>query len=267
VFVSNRIANKLILRSFAYIVRTNCVGSTDRLGVEVRGNTTFCNTDPVNTILVAPTGTNIASYQWFFNGVRIANATNDRITAQDAGTYFVNLISRENCVSPSLPVVIRRFIASQVSIAASRDVLTATTQANAVSYEWFLNGNLMPNSFEPQISATQSGRYTVRITDRNGCRSSSDVYNHTLVSSEEEFFINGFKIYPNPTSGSLFLESSVEKITKIQVHDITGRQINAKIEQFQSQQFSIDISAFAAGTYFVEIQTDKGLRMKKIVKQ
>lgn len=272
VFVSNKMAEKLILQSENYTVRTQCVGTMSNLAIEVRGSTIYCDSERISTILVAPQADGIASYQWLFNNIRISNANNDRITATDVGSYTVNLITKENCVNTSSAITIRRFLPPQVSIKIDRDVLSADTRNPVVSYEWFFDSNFMPNEITPQLTATKSGRYIVRVTDANGCKGTSFVYNHNLVSTEDEFFDQNLKIYPNPTTNLLNVESKVDKILALQLHDITGKKINVNGRQsvnneYQQQRFTLDINQLAVGVYLLEIKTTKGTIWKKVIKE
>jgi Leucine-rich repeat (LRR) protein len=266
VFVGNKIAKELVLQSQAYIVRTNCVGTMANLAIEVRGETTYCDQDRPNAVLVAPQVENTASYQWFLNNVPIANANNDRINARELGSYTVNLITKENCVSTSPAVIIRRFAPPQVSVSADRDLLSAITQAIAVSYEWFFNGATMPSEVSAQLTATQSGRYAVRITDRNGCKGTSAIYNHIFTSAEDETYNANLKVYPNPTNNTLNIESKIEKITNLQLHDLTGKKINVQIDQNQAR-FTLSLDQLAVGVYLLEIKTSKSTIWRKVVKE
>ena len=75
------------------------------------------------------------------------------------------------------------------------------------------------------------------------------------------------KIYPNPTTGKLKIESGENKGINplvIEVYDITGRKIvNCQLSTFNS----IDISHLSNGIYFVVLKTDKGELTTKIIKE
>jgi len=136
-----------------------------------------------------------------------------------------------------------------------------------VSYEWFFNSNIIPNEVTSQITVTKSGAYIVRVTDTNGCKGVSLVYNHNLVSTEDEYFDQNLKIYPNPTTNLLNVESKVDKILALQLHDITGKKINVKIDNYQQQGYILDMNQLAVGVYLLEIKTIKGAIWKKIIKE
>ncbi|HZH70044.1 MAG TPA: T9SS type A sorting domain-containing protein [Flavobacteriaceae bacterium] len=74
--------------------------------------------------------------------------------------------------------------------------------------------------------------------------------NNALSISENENY--SFKIYPNPTSGILFLESK-HPISSITVYSLFGQQIQKNTGNSQ-----IDISKMQSGLYFLKIEDKNG---------
>jgi len=70
------------------------------------------------------------------------------------------------------------------------------------------------------------------------------------------------KIYPNPTSGTLRIESGDLQIENIQILDIAGKTI----QQFNDTK-TINVSQLSSGIYFVKLRTDKGELTKKVIKE
>lgn len=52
-----------------------------------------------------------------------------------------------------------------------QDLLLTATSATAVSYQWFLDGVLIPGATSSTHQATVAGTYSVQVTDANGCMS------------------------------------------------------------------------------------------------
>jgi hypothetical protein len=92
---------------------------------------------------------------------------------------------------------------------------------------------------------------TVRITFTNSSQQG--------IGSEE---MGGMKIFPNPTTGQISLQSEV-RIDNIIFTDLNGKQVL----QIESPESEIDISSFEAGIYFVKVSTAEGFWTTKIVKQ
>ncbi|MGB1040415.1 MAG: YCF48-related protein [Flavobacteriales bacterium] len=67
--------------------------------------------------------------------------------------------------------------------------------------------------------------------------------------------------YPNPTTGSFTVESKNSDVKYVKVFDINGKEIINS-----STRFNFDVSAYSNGLYMLEIVTDKGTVVKKIIK-
>lgn len=93
------------------------------------------------------------------------------------------------------------------------------------------------------------------------------VYCHDLTpdgvvtSIEETEGIDEITVYPNPTKNQLRITNYELEIKNIMLFDIFGRQI------FETNETAFDISHFPAGFYVMKIETEKGVIIKKIIKQ
>ena len=73
---------------------------------------------------------------------------------------------------------------------------------------------------------------------------------------------NTVSVYPNPTNGRLFINSSYT-IKDIALYDVQGR----KVQGFNiSEENMLDITHISKGVYFLEITSVKGKSTKKIIK-
>lgn len=77
-------------------------------------------------------------------------------------------------------------------------------------------------------------------------------------------------IYPNPTSGKLFIENGAlnkeNSLFVIEIYDVLGKKVfEEKAEN--KKQLELDITPLSAGIYMVAVHTDKGIVHQKIVKE
>jgi len=144
-------------------------------------------------------------------------------------------------------------------------VLTAN-QANA-TYQWLdcLNGMaIVPGATNQTYVATQIGTYAVEVTYLN-CTDTSNCISVTSLDLQQNEALD-LKVFPNPTSGAITIElgeSFGESL--IVVRDVTGRVIN----QLQSQKGSnltIELGK-GKGLYFVEVTSESGKHIAKVLKQ
>ena len=128
--------------------------------VTLSGPTEFCEGDSVT--LNAPAG---LIYQWLPNG-----ETSQSITVYGSGTFSVIVTDENQCSNESVPVTTTMFEQDDVEVVANGPtefcnggsvVLTASSGS---SFVWYPNGETTPS-----ITVTQSGIYSVSITDANGC--------------------------------------------------------------------------------------------------
>jgi uncharacterized repeat protein (TIGR03803 family) len=91
----------------------------------------------------------------------------------------------------------------------------------------------------------------------------SNIY--TLNGSGIQNNENGLQVIisPNPVSDNLMIE--VPAKATVDILNIQGQLI--KSLDANSLKMDIDVSAFSKGVYFIEIKTDKGIAIKKFVKQ
>ena len=88
-------------------------------------------------------------------------------------------------------------------------------------------------------------------------RFKTDCTSSVSTVSESDFV----KIFPNPTSGKVFLKSDFQ-ISQIIISDTAGR-IVGNITGNQSQ---IDLNEFTSGVYFIQIHAGEHRSIQKIVK-
>jgi hypothetical protein len=67
-------------------------------------------------------------------------------------------------------------------------------------------------------------------------------------------------VFPNPATGDMQIQTDVP-IKEIEITDITGRLLYTTIAKI------IDCSGFANGVYFIKATTEKGVMVKKFIKE
>lgn len=82
------------------------------------------------------------------------------------------------------------------------------------------------------------------------------------VSVDKNQVDNNVKLYPNPTSGTLNIESS-SNINELEVYNIYGTLIT--IINVNAKQHQIDVSGYVTGAYLVQLHTDTGVITKRVI--
>ena len=108
-------------------------------------------------------------------------------------------------------------------------------------------------------TATANGNYAVIVT-QNACSDTSSCYTISTVGIAENSLSGAISIYPNPVTDNLQMQTTLQ-IKNLVVTDITGRPI------YTTASKTIDSSSFANGVYFIRAITEKGVIVKKFIKE
>lgn len=94
-----------------------------------------------------------------------------------------------------------------------------------------------------------------------GCNTLVEIEKSCLLNVTGNSFESELKLFPNPVSNMLHIQpSSLLTIQKVRVYSILGEELLFTTEK------TVDITNFSSGIYLVEVMTDKGIVVKKIVK-
>jgi len=127
-----------------------------------------------------------------------------------------------------------------------------------VNYFSFYLVNSNPYTFE--ISDNGYGGLDLVITSALGDEA---FYGNELLSNQD-FNFKPFDIYPNPASDFLKINNRTSfPITEIMVYDVLGRLISKQ----NTPTRKLDISNFEKGLLLVKIKTEKGVFVKKVMKE
>jgi hypothetical protein len=206
--------------------------------------------------------------QWYDSGTPIPGATNPVFMVTEKGSYTAcgapavcpDYIS---CLGVDINVI---FGGGQPFITLSNDTLFSTT---AESYQWYLDGSLIPGATNEVYVPGASGDYTVQITDVFGCTSLSEVFQYMATSVNSSMdFLNGINVYPQPAKDFLVIQFP-ELINggNIIIHDLIGRIVwNQKVD-VSTRELYIDCHSWESGLYVTEIHTESIVNCFSILKQ
>ena len=94
------------------------------------------------------------------------------------------------------------------------------------------------------------------------------IYNCSEALAVNDFDVlnNNISIYPNPSSGVFNIKMKNMTDFKFDLFDITGKVIMSK-SNIMKNNFSLDLSNYSKGIYFIKINSDLGSVTKKIILQ
>lgn len=102
--------------------------------------------------------------------------------------------------------------------------------------------------YQADYSADGINYYRLRLTDVDGTEEVLSVV--SLICEDNQVLI-----YPNPTSGILYVNTSVDEFAGF--FDSSGRKVTEHLSVLNEDRFEIDLSGFAAGFYCLQIGDER----------
>lgn len=199
--------------------------------------------------------------------------SNASISSLFAGSYTVTVTDSAGCTDQATFTVtepdeisIADTIISQPSDPNICDASASVTVTGGVApYEYLWSD---PTS---QNQSTATGlcnivNYTVTVTDDNGCQRVSDTITPFFPGGIESLESSLISVYPNPASGSVRIETDQNQLKSIVILDFQGRTV-LKLSELNDQSIEVDLSDIPQGSYFIQIESSKGLAKQSLIIQ
>ena len=137
------------------------------------------------------------------------------------------------------------------------------TTVRYASYQWLLNGNIIPSATDSTYTVTQNGTYQVIVTDTSGCIDTSDVYtvnNYTGILDVGKI-AKAIIVRPNPSADMMYIQSPV----KVNVFLTT---MDGRVIRHINNARSISLHDLVPGLYLLRItgQDNMLIKVEKIIK-
>ena len=227
---------------------TICINATSPLSYTLAGST---GADSV--FWTAPNSWNIISGQ----------GTANLIVNDNHVSGIINATAKNVCgTTNAAPLAVQVVDTPTAVIMQSHDTLTATA---GVSYQWYLNGNIIAGANAQNYIATQNGNYMVTIANAANCSGSSAALNFVAVGIADITAENAITVFPNPSNNGHFqLTVTAQWIGgHVSVFDALGRQVwQSRIAEMNAQ---MDITNLSKGVYFATFELNGTMVNKKLV--
>ncbi|HEY0654541.1 MAG TPA: T9SS type A sorting domain-containing protein, partial [Chryseosolibacter sp.] len=213
------------------------------------------------------------AYRWYETqegGNPIADAVGARFTTpvlSQSKTYYVSAITASGCESD-----VRKPVTATVN-AVPAPVITAngfevSVNANGDQVQWYKDGIAIEGATESGFSVKESGVYSVKLSNANGCSTTSADMEFIVLGVEENYSKHGFKVYPNPTEGVLMIEGTDIGNADVRVWDLSGKTVDASaISRQSATTVKADITKYPRGAYVVSIKKKDTVIQFKAIKK
>ena len=124
-------------------------------------------------------------------------------------------------------------------------------------------------SYEHDGSAARTDQFNFILRDTDGGWLGTPQFNIVIsedatVDTEDELWTEQLNLYPNPTKDEVTIESTTN-VVQIRVYDMQG-----KLMMYANNRLpvsTLDVSSWAKGMYWIQIQTEKAIVTRKLVVQ
>ncbi|CAN5652287.1 hypothetical protein BH11BAC1_BH11BAC1_01500 [soil metagenome] len=250
---------------------------------QLSNNDTLISTITVNPVPPAPvgvdssycgpgavtfTGTAIDTIYWYDayvggNLVGIGSYSIPNLTATDtlyAQTGFsCPSLTRDTVIAIVLPLPIVSL--GTDSLIECGTSITLDAGAGFALYTWSTAETTQ------SINVDTLGDFSVTVTDAQGCSNSDTIHVDCFVSVYTLSAVNNVNVYPNPSSGIITVElNSTSSFATLRLMDLQG-QIISEDRIVNNRQKQYDLSAAPKGIYLLQVVSDKGVSVHRIIIQ
>ena len=206
-------------------------------------------------------GADYASYNWS-NGLAVR-----RFPATRAGTYYVDVRSAAGCAgrSDSVTVTLHPAAAVPVIVRSGDSLVTG----DAAAWQWRRHGTDIPGATARGFALTETGIYTVSITDANGCTAVSApfIVNVLGVDVAGPHAFDLLAVYPHPFRDRVEVELSLHRpgTLRIALTDLLGREVAVGEEQVFDPgpcHRSLPVGSLPAGVYLLCVEAGGERRIR-----
>ena len=209
------------------------------------------------------------TFNWQFPGGSPSTATGPGphyVTYNTVGCFQVICIINNNidcldtiCILPP-PVA---------SITQTGNTLLA--YPSGYSYQWYSGGFpgavLLAGQTNQFYNSTVTGLYCVIVSRNYYCSDTACI--DMTYNSIDELTESSWNIYPNPNEGafSLKINSTVAETVELRVTNTIGEVVDRRTYETHTgeQYFYISNHSFATGIYFVQLKTERGVGLRRMV--
>ena len=208
-----------------------------------------------------------ATYSWNSGQTTASITVSPNVTTN----YTVTGVDTNGCANSEVATVtVHPYNDVTVSLTGS----TLSVAQTGVNYQWHQcvttppPAGLIPVNGETNqdFSPAANGDYAVVVTNSFGCMDTSACTTVLSVGIAEASDISEIEIYPNPFAEKFIIKCNAA-VSKISVINVIGQQIKTIESSAKGDKHEINLEAFPAGIYFINVSLDNQNKVYKVIKE
>lgn len=177
----------------------------------------------------------------------VLSVINGTVMAESVGIADISYTVSNSCgIAFNIKTVTVNPIPDAPLVTENQGLLSVPNTYN--SYQWFVNGDVIPGATADTCGTSITGIYNVRVTNAFGCINYSQPLEHT------ECILDDMRIYPNPTASVLNIQWCKKVTVRLMCADGKEVTVNQNVN-------SVDMSMLPNGIYFLSIFDKKGNKL------
>ena len=224
--------------------------------LNVVGSTTFCSG---SSTLLTTNHSNDFTVVWEKDGVIISAGPDTTFLVTTSGTYRVGYQSCASIeFSDQADITVLETPIKPIVSEDQGTLFSSSLEDN----QWYLNGNVLTGSTAASIVPSQSGTYSVEVSNQCGSAMSDD-YLYVLSSLGQGIVATKVGVYPNPYFGNsnIYLDLVKDSEVMVEVYDLRGIKVKLIESGFKfagphEWRFETSDLGLASGSYIIKIFAD-----------
>jgi photosystem II stability/assembly factor-like uncharacterized protein len=227
-----------------------------KISISPIGRNPVCDGDS----LILSAGVGFQKYEWS------DGRTGRRITVKNAGNYIVKGTTVDGCVSVSDTFKVKvNPIPNKPEIQQQGKMLIST---NAISYQWYLNGEPIDGAIAQSYEIKDYGKYYVKVINEDSCSNYSEELDVTTEVGSN-FTANpslNFDFNKKESILTINYYSNKSNSIRIEIFNLLGNKLFSE-EKSSNNFFSqkISLGNYPSGIYFIIINISGKIYFEKIV--
>lgn len=225
--------------------------------ISANGPLTFCQGN--NVVLTASSNT----------GNSWSNQANtNSITVNSAGSYTVTNTNSNGCSATSLPTVVT-VNSNPIASASLTSENVVTASPAGMNYQWIncASNQQISGANSINYTAPSNGSYAVIVTNSSGCKDTSSCVTVSKVGIDEIGYLSNVYLFPNPAGN----EVNVQFQTSLGISQYEAKLYDTQGKLVKNQRMMngdlINLSEIQPGMYVLEIQTEYGNSILRLIKE